>query len=154
MHREKEKWLRMRQCNACSNLKRRLERFHAEKSKRIKQADEQDLKSKQKKLKRESNQTSIASHFRPQSVTVTMNKNNFIWGIIQLIMSGVALRFFESPGFQTLNGEMAQKLGVSFSRESIRRYVLDATNKIRESLINDLKGKLVFIKIDAATRQL
>ena len=36
-------------CNACSNLKRHLERFHAEKSKRIKQADEQDLKSKQKK---------------------------------------------------------------------------------------------------------
>ena len=49
--------------NACSNLKRHLERFHAEKSKRIKQADEQDLKSKQKKLKRESNQTSIASNF-------------------------------------------------------------------------------------------
>ena len=85
--------------NACSNLKHHLERFHAEKSKRIKQADEQDLKSKQKKLKRESNQMSIASHFQPQSVTVTMNKNNFIWGKIQLIMSGVALRFFESPGF-------------------------------------------------------
>ena len=69
-------------CNACSNLKGHLERFHAEKSKRIKQADEQDLKSKQKKFKRESNQMSIASHFRPQSVTVAMNKNNFIWGII------------------------------------------------------------------------
>ena len=106
--------------NACSNLKRHLERIHAEKSKRIKQADEQDLKSKQKKLKRESNMTSIASYFRPQPLTVTMIKNNFIWRIIQLVMSGVALRFFESPGFQTLNGEMAQKLGVSVSRESIR----------------------------------
>ena len=72
-----------------------------------------------------------------------MNKNNFIWGIIQLIISGVTLRFFESLGFQTLNGEMAQKLGVSVSRESIRRYVLDAANKMRESLINDFKGKLV-----------
>ena len=140
--------------NTCSNLKRHLERFHAEKSKRIKQADEQDLKSKQKKLKRESNQTSIAFHFRPQSVTVAMNKNNFTWGIIQLIMSGVALCFFESPRFQTLNGEMARKLGVSVSRKSIRGYVLDAANKMRESLINDLKGKLVFIKMDAATGQL
>ena len=64
--------------NACSNLKRYLERFHAEKYKRIKKADEQDLKSKQKKFKLESNQSSIASHFRPQSVTVAMNKNNFI----------------------------------------------------------------------------
>ena len=57
-----------------------------------------------------------------------MNKNKFIWGIIQLIMSGVALRFFESPGFQTLYGEMARKLGVSISRESIRRHVVDAAN--------------------------
>ena len=53
-----------------------------------------------------------------------------------------------------LNGEMAQKLRVSISRESIRRYVLDAADKMRESLKNDLKGKLVFIKIDSATRQL
>ena len=82
-----------------------------------------------------------------------MNKDKFIWGIIQLIMSSVALRFFESPGFQTLNGEMARKLGVSISRESIRRYVVDAANKMRESLINDLKGKLLFIKMDSATRQ-
>ena len=62
--------------NERSNLKRHLQRFHAEKSKRIKQAE--DLKSKQEKLKRESNQTSTASHFRPQSVNVPMNKKNFI----------------------------------------------------------------------------
>ena len=138
--------------NPCSNLKRHLERFHAKKSKKVKQADEQDLKFKQKKLEL-NNQPLIASHFQPQSVTVAMNKDKFIWGIIQLIMSGVALRFFESPGFQTLNGEITRKLGVSISRESIRRYVVDAANKMRESLINDLKDKLLFIKMDSATRQ-
>ena len=138
--------------NPCSNLKRHLERFHAEKSKKVKQAGEQDLKSKQKKLEL-NNQPLIASHFQPQSVTVAMNKDKFIWGIIQLIMSGVALRFFESPGFQTLNGEMARKLGVSISRESICRYVVDAANKMRESLINDLKSKLLFMKMNSATRQ-
>ena len=69
-------------------------------------------------------------------------------------MSGVALRFFESPALQTLNGKMARKLGVSVSRESIRRYVLDAANKMRESFIDDLKGKLVYIRMGAATRQL
>ena len=68
-------------------------------------------------------------------------------------MPGVALRFFESPGFQTLNGEMVRKLGVSISRESIGRYVVDAANEMRESLINNLKGKLLFIKMDSATRQ-
>ena len=63
--------------NPCSNLKRHLERFHAEKSKKVKQADEQDLKSKQKKLEL-NNQPLIASHFQPQSVTVAMNKDKFI----------------------------------------------------------------------------
>ena len=139
--------------NPCSNLKHHLKRFHAEKSKKVKQADEEDLKSKQKKLEL-NNQPSIASHFQPQSVTVAMNKGKFIGGIIQLIMSGVALRFFESPGFQTLNGEMIRKLGVSISRESIRRYVVDVVNKMRQSLINDLQGKLVFIKMGSTTRQL
>ena len=52
---------------------------------------------------------------------------------------------------KTLNGEMARKLGVSISRESIRRYVIDAASKMRESLINDLKGKVIFIKMDNAT---
>ena len=91
MHGEKEKWRRMSSIikagmwNPCSNLKRHLERFHAEKSKKVKQADEQDLKSKQKKLEL-NNQPLIASHFQPQSVTVAMNKDKFIWGIIQLIM--------------------------------------------------------------------
>ena len=49
---------------------------------------------------------------------------------------------------------MARKLEVSISRESIRRYVIDAARKLRESLINGLKGKIVFIKMDKATRQL
>ena len=69
-------------------------------------------------------------------------------------MFGVALHSFESLEFQTLNGEMARKLGVSVSRKSILRYVLDAANKMRDSWINDLKGKPVFIKMNAATRQL
>ena len=46
------------------------------------------------------------------------------------------------------------KIRVSISRESIRRYVIDAANKMRKSLINDMKGKLVLIKMDNATRQL
>ena len=36
--------------NPCSSLKRHLERFHAEKSKKVKQADEQDLKLKKKEV--------------------------------------------------------------------------------------------------------
>ena len=69
-------------------------------------------------------------------------------------MSGVALRFFKSPGFQALNDEMTRKSEVFVLRESICQYLIDAATKMRESLIKNLKGKLVFIKMDNATRQL
>ena len=49
---------------------------------------------------------------------------------------------------------MVRKLSVSLSRESIRRYVIDAANLARDALITKLKGKLVYIKIVGATRQL
>ena len=48
---------------------------------------------------------------------------------------------------------MARKLGVSLSREPIRRFVMNAVNRMRDALIKDLKGKLVYIKMDGATRQ-
>ena len=69
-------------------------------------------------------------------------------------MSGVPLNFFENRGFLVLNGEMARKLSVSLSRDSIGRYVIDAANLARDALITKLKGKLVYIKIDGATCQL
>ena len=71
-----------------------------------------------------------------------------------MAMSGVSLSIFESQGFFTLNGETAQKLGVSLSRESIRKFVIDAANQMKDSLKNDLKGKLIFVKMNCATRQL
>ena len=71
-----------------------------------------------------------------------------------MVMSGVPLSIFESQGFFTLNGESAQKLGVSLSRESIRKFVIDVANQMKDSLKNDLKGKLIFVKMDCATRQL
>ena len=83
-----------------------------------------------------------------------MSKQKFICGIVEIVMSGVPLNFFESRGFLVLICEMARKLPVSLSHESIRRYVIDAANLARDALITKLKGKLVYIKIDGATQQL
>ena len=107
-----------------------------------------------KKRNASANQPTIQSHFASVSVTVVMSKDTFKRGVAQTVTSGVPLRFFESPGFLTLNGEIARKLNVSLSRESIPRLVLDAANRMRKSLKKDLKGKLVYIKTDRATRQL
>ena len=134
--------------NPCSNLKRHLESCHTEKWKRVKQADEEELQLKSKKKQQiSSKQPSIKSHFELnviKSVTVPMSKQKFIRGIVEIVMSGVPLNFFESRGFLVLNGEMARKLSVSLSRESIRRCVSDAANLARDALITKLKGKLVY----------
>ena len=144
--------------NLCSNLKRHLERCHNEKWKCMKQADEEELQLKSKKKQQlSSKQPSIKSHFEInviKSVTVSMSKQKFIRGIVKIVIFGVPLNFFESRGFLVLNGEMVRKLSVSFSHESICPYVVDAANLARDALITKLKGKLVYIKIDGATRQL
>ena len=97
--------------NPCSNLKGHLERCHDESWKRVKLADEDEsrLRSKKKKLASSSKPT-IKSHFTPLSITISMNKEKFIRGIVQMVMSGVPLSIFESQGFFALNGETAQKL--------------------------------------------
>ena len=50
-----------------------------------------------------------------------------------MVMSGVLFSIFESQGFFTLNGETTQKLGVSLSRESIRKFVINAANQMKDS---------------------
>ena len=115
--------------------------------------DESRLRSKNKKLASAS-QPTINSHFTPLSITISMNKEKFIRGIVQMVMSGVSLSIFENKRFFALNCETAQKLGVSLSRESIRKFVIDAANQMKDSFKNDLKGKLIFVKMDCTTRQL
>ena len=119
--------------NPCSNLKWHIERCHSEAWKRIKLAEEHDSSSRAKKRQLAlASQSTITSHFNYQSATVTINKETFIRGILQMVMSGVPLRFFESQGFLILNGEMARKLGVSLSTESIRQYITDAASRVKK----------------------
>ena len=64
----------------------------------------------------------------------------------------VALTLFSQPAFLDLNGEMARKLGVSLERQSIRKLILEEAKNEREELQKTLKGRFMFIKMDAATR--
>ena len=61
--------------NPCSNLKRHLERCHDEVWKQVKLAF--------------ASQPTMKSHFTSLSITTAMNKENFIRGIVQMVMSGV-----------------------------------------------------------------
>ena len=80
----------------------------------------QDFDRRKRSWHSQANQPTINSYFTPLSITISINKEKFIPGMVQMVMSGVSLSIFESQGFFTLNGKSAQKLGMSLSRESIR----------------------------------
>ena len=69
----------------------------------MKQADEEELQLKSKKKPHiSSKQLSIKSHFELnliKSVTVSMSKQKFTCEIVEIVMSGVPLNFFEAEVF-------------------------------------------------------
>jgi hypothetical protein len=54
-----------------------------------------------------------------------MTTKKFKKHLTELVRNGVALTLFSQPAFLGLNGEMAEKLGVSLERQSIRKLILE-----------------------------
>ena len=92
----------------------------------------QDYDKKKKKLVSAS-QPTVKSHFTLLSITISMNKEKFFGGIVQMVVFDVSLSIFENEGFFTLKGKTALKLGVSLSKESIRKFVVDAAKQMKDS---------------------
>ncbi|XP_075172075.1 uncharacterized protein LOC142243755 [Anomaloglossus baeobatrachus] len=141
-----------------SNLKRHLQRFHPEV---LKAVDEKDCTQTKEPVPSSSSQTeeqrtlqpSVARYFVSDKVTVTMTVDTFKKQIIELVVKdSVPISLFSRPAFMCLNGEMARKLDVSLERESIRKLVIEEAFKQKEELKKTLKGRFVFLKMDACTR--
>ncbi|KAM4053246.1 LOW QUALITY PROTEIN: uncharacterized protein ACNLHF_005976 [Anomaloglossus baeobatrachus] len=141
-----------------SNLKRHLQRFHPEV---LKAVDEKDCIQTNEPVPSSSSQTkeqrtlqpSVARYFVSDKVTVTMTVDTFKKQIIELVVKdSVPISLFSRPAFMCLNGEMARKLGVSLERESIRKLVIEEAFKQKEELKKTLKGRFLFLKMDACTR--
>lgn len=137
-----------------NNLKRHLQRYHAEIFKTVDEADSVNVKNKQKSEGKPKAQGSIVKYFEPQKVTVCMTQKIFRQSIIDMIVkSGISLSFFSSEAFLNLNGEMAQKMEISLERHNVRDMVVNEAKTQKENLKSILKGKYVFLKMDACTRQ-
>ena len=86
---------------------------------------------------------SIQNFFQPTTSTSSdgnvkcqFDKKDFKKGIVEMVVyNGVAVRFFESVGFQRINGEVARKLGVGLNRDSIRKLVIERAEEMKEEMI-------------------
>ncbi|GFG29456.1 hypothetical protein Cfor_08213, partial [Coptotermes formosanus] len=98
-------------------------------------------------------QSQIRKFFISDKVTIRMTPEKFKHHIIEMVVkNSLPLSFFSQTAFLGLNGEMAKKLGVSLERESIRKLIIEEAKCKKEELQKVLKGRFVFLKMDACTR--
>jgi hypothetical protein len=138
-----------------SNLKRHLQRIHPEVAETVEQKDKAATLSDNAKPGTSGVvQSSLSRFVVSNRVTVEMTKEKFQAGIIEMIVkNSIPFSFFSSHAFQSLNGEMARKLGVPLSNESVRNLLLMEAKREKGKLKESLRNKLVFLKMDACTRQ-
>lgn len=93
-------------------------------------------------------------HFTPRSATISMTPEKFTDSIVKMVLGGAPIRFFSEEGFQQANGELAQKMGVSTTRESVTKYVHEKAEKVKTAIREDVGNnrKLVYLKLDCCTR--
>ncbi|XP_044134821.1 AP-4 complex subunit mu-1 isoform X1 [Bufo gargarizans] len=127
-----------------SNLKRHLQRFHPKVLEAVNEKDGNEniastsgTKNVQKST---GEQSQIRKFFISDKVTITMTPEKFKHHIIEMVVKNSVPLSFSQPAFLGLNGEMAKKL------------VIEEAKCKKEELQKVLKGRFVFLKMDACTR--
>jgi len=129
------------------NLKRHIKWHHPD---IFKSTVEEEQAKKQAVVQKgsTSKQQTLSKYFQNEKITMSMTKEKFKHHPIQLVEeNGVPLKLFSSPGFISLHGEMAEKLGVSLS--SIRNLLLCEAEEQKNKLKQELRDKFLFLKMDA-----
>lgn len=68
-------------------------------------------------------------------IQITMTKDKFIESIVTWVaVESLPIRFFSTKSYDISMGEIARKLGVSLSRDSVKGYVLKAAQKLADKI--------------------
>lgn len=136
-----------------SNLKRHLQRKHLDIYKSVEEKDKFQDPCNSTSKNAHQIQKPLTKYFMNEKVTISMTAEKFKKHIIELVvMNTVPLTLFSSPAFCGLNGEMAEKLGISLDRHEIRNMILTEAEKQKNILKKVLHAKFIFLKMDACTR--
>ena len=132
-----------------SNLKRHMSRLHPKE-----EIADTTLAPTSSSKKGDASKHDAFKSFFGQKISVSMTGENFRRYIVEMVAKeGIPLSFFSSSAFIGLNGEMARKLGVALSRDSVRNLVIESATLRKEELVEHVRGRFVFLKMDACTRQ-
>ena len=69
-----------------------------------------------------------------------------------VLQNGASFNIFSGAGIEILTRDLAKKFGIKISRENMRQEIQTLAEKKRSDLRSDLNGKLIFLKVDGASR--
>lgn len=85
---------------------------------------------------------------------VDTNKKKVILGTLQLVAShSMPKRFPDWEGAKTLLLPLYQAAGIPFTRAYVTSLVVDGANRMKELISERVKGKIINLKIDSASRR-
>ena len=80
-------------------------------------------------------QDSIDRFITTDKVSITITKELLIQSIVSSVAAeGIPIRYFSTDSYKMSNGELAYKLGVSLTRDSVRRYVIEAAQRMKDDI--------------------
>lgn len=152
-------------CAKNSNMRRHVDRNHKKEAQELKNLDE--LQSRKRKAEAEydknkwnakrfsddAEQSKITSFYPSTTLSIEISAEEFQQGMIEMVIfDGAPMEIFSGKGFQRISGEMAKKLGVPTSPDSVRGMIIKFAEEKKKELQRILTKKLVYIQVDACTR--
>ena len=86
-------------------------------------------------------------------VNITISKEDFKKALNMLVLqNGASFNIFSGAGIEILTRDLAKKFDIKISRENMRQEIQTLAEKKRSDLRSNLNGKLIFLKVDGASR--
>lgn len=102
-----------------------------------------------------STQPSIDKYIKPKNLSVELNLDSIKLACLEMVtVNGRPLAMMEDSGFQKIIKPIMKSVNqnCAINSQNIRKMIAPACSNVREKIMEEVKGKLISIKVDAATR--
>jgi hypothetical protein len=127
------------------NLMRHVKRYHVKEYDEIVELLKNVLGRKRKRTDEDNNQV--------RKLSVNYSVSNVLDACVEMVtINGRPFNFLADSGFQKLISPITNALNISINPEKVRELIPVKAAEIRQKITDELKGKLLCLKIDSAKR--
>ena len=150
-----------------SNMKRQIKKSHGilhhkivQEQEKKKAAQKRNINVSEVTLSRNGDSLSFGGQKKQKildnffhKVNITISKEDFKKALNMLVLqNGASFNIFSGAGIDILTRDLGKKFGIKISRENMRQEIQTLAEKKLSDLRSDLNGKLIFLKVDGASR--